>query len=239
MTCIQNLFVLFQVKTINKSVMLIKARKFFVVLFLAVALATSAQTTMRELWLSMPDSLLPTLNQNLRTEHVDFMDMNVPSEVKNLLGGEGRMDTLTARFTSVRVNESHTLQMQLLDCLDSTQIVMKVDTYLAPEPESTIRFFTTDWHPINNRFGVPDFLDAHEALDCFFENIDTLSQTEIAELKKLIDPVLVSISLQPEQENVILQLSMPFLLKDEKQRLQAVLKQMKLKWNGIMFKECE
>ncbi|MBO6287615.1 MAG: DUF3256 family protein [Prevotella sp.] len=211
-------------------------------MLLIASLQMPAQTTMRDLWLALPDSVVPYLNASQRTEHADFIDMGVASEVKNLLDGEGRMDTLTARYASVRLNDNHTLQMRLLTKSDSTQVVCLVDTYRAPEPESTISFFDTRWQRLGDTFGLPDLhtlvSDAGQ-MERFFAKPDTLSQTATDELKKMIDPVMVSISLPEDEESVILQLSTPFLLQDEKERLKSVLMQTKFKWMGDLFKECE
>lgn len=211
-------------------------------MLLIASLQMPAQTTMRDLWLALPDSVVPYLNASQRTEHADFIDMGVASEVKNLLDGEGRMDTLTARYASVRLNDNHTLQMRLLTKSDSTQVVCLVDTYRAPEPESTISFFDTRWQRLDDTFGLPDLhtlvSDAGQ-MERFFAKPDTLSQTATDELKKMIDPVMVSISLPEDEESVILQLSTPFLLQDEKERLKSVLVQTKFKWMGDLFKECE
>ena len=54
---------------------------------------------MRDLWLSMPDSLCTCLDRNLRTELLDFVDMGVKAEVKNRMNGQSTMDTLTADYT--------------------------------------------------------------------------------------------------------------------------------------------
>jgi hypothetical protein len=43
-----------------------------------------AQTPVRNAWLSMPDTIIAYLNKNLRQEHMDYMDMKVTSQVKNL-----------------------------------------------------------------------------------------------------------------------------------------------------------
>ena len=50
-------------------------KKLFIIAYsLLVASFASAQN-MREIWLSMPDSLVPYLNNSLRTEVADYVDM--------------------------------------------------------------------------------------------------------------------------------------------------------------------
>ena len=80
-------------------------KKFVLSFVLIMAFAAAhAQFTAKDAWLSMPDDILPYLNQSMRTDHVEFYNMNIESKVKNLLQGKCVMDTLTADFLFVRLN---------------------------------------------------------------------------------------------------------------------------------------
>ena len=71
-------------------------KKIFVFLWV-VLLVTSVQAkSLKDLWVSMPDSLLPTLDRNLRLELVELEEMGVKPNVKNLLGEECDMDSTKA-----------------------------------------------------------------------------------------------------------------------------------------------
>lgn len=70
--------------------------------------------SMKDLLVSMPDSMMPTLNSNLRLEFAELQEMGVKAEVKNLLGEVSVMDTLTQDFVQVRMSKVSTLQMKKL-----------------------------------------------------------------------------------------------------------------------------
>ena len=59
---------------------------------LSVALCAPAQhLTIRDVFKSMPDSLMPYLSNNNRLDFIDFMDSNMKAEVKNQFGGNSIM----------------------------------------------------------------------------------------------------------------------------------------------------
>lgn len=122
-------------------------------LFLAfLCLDAYAQTTMRDMLKTMPDSLVPYLSENNRLDMIDFVDTNMEAIVTNTLGGKSQMNKLTDNYVSIRLNESSDLAMRLLDVetpVDSArQIVCVVTTYGTDIRESTIRFFSLSWKPL-------------------------------------------------------------------------------------------
>ena len=196
---------------------------------------------MRDLWLSMPDSLCTSLDRSLRTELLDFIDMGVKAEVKNRINGQSTMDTLTADYTSLRLSETSAIQLKLLPAKADTVVCM-VRTFRAPASESLVSFFTTTWQPIASDFGlsgvgVMHFNDtaANSLLDTFVERPDTMSESRFLELKKLIDPVMVSASLFPASPVISFALSIPVATAEEKQQLSAIIMQRKYKWEDGIF----
>ena len=192
---------------------------------------------MRDVWLSMPDSILPYLNKNLRTEHVDFVDMHVKSEVKNLLHENGVLDTLTNDFAAYYLPQSSTLEMKLLTKTDSTQVICMVKTVKAPEAESEIRFFDTSWKPIAADFGLPLHESEGDILKQFTNKPSEMTDNRFEELSKMIDPVMLSASLYVSSPVITLRLSTPVLTKQEKDDVSVIAKQISFKWNGTIFKE--
>ncbi len=70
--------------------------------------------SMKDLLVSMPDSMTPALNSNLRLEFAELQEMGVKAEVKNLLGEASVMDTLAQDFVQIRLSSASTLQMKKL-----------------------------------------------------------------------------------------------------------------------------
>lgn len=88
-----------------------KKKIFTVLCALVVALAVQAKS-LRELWVSMPDSLVPVLTQNMRVEFTELQDMKVKAEVTTSLGDTSVMDTLTNDFMQIRLSRVCTLQLK-------------------------------------------------------------------------------------------------------------------------------
>ena len=212
-------------------------RFFITIVCCALFFPVKAQISMRDVWLSMPDSILPYLNKNQRLEHLDFLDMHVTSEVKNLLGGEGRMDTLTADYTMVHLTAASTLQMKLLTQSDSTQLICFVKTFHAPEPESSVLFYDQNWKLVSASYGLPLSLSSEEVLKHFTFQPEGMDSERYEELCKMIEPVMLSARLSPESSDIVFQLSTPTFTQKEKEEVKAIVKQIKFKWNGETFKE--
>ena len=212
-------------------------RIFISLITCALASIVHAQVSMRDVWLSMPDSILPYLNKNLRMEHVDFVDMHVKSEVKNLLHENGVLDTLTNDFAAYYLPQSSTLEMKLLTKADSTLMICMVKTVKAPEAESEIRFFDTSWNPIAADFGLPLHVSEVDILKQFTGKPSDMTDNRFEELSKMIDPVMLSASLDASSPVITLRLSTPALTKQEKEDISVIAKQISFKWDGTIFKE--
>ena len=127
-----------------------------ITLCLALSLTVNAgdSITIRDAFRQMPDSLLPTLTQNNRLDFLDFYDAGMKAEVKNRLGGTSLMTALTNDSLSLQVSPALCVDMLLLtlsEPLDSVcQVIVVGETFLADSVygETTIHYFTTDWHSI-------------------------------------------------------------------------------------------
>ena len=115
-------------------------KRILIILFAFASLTVSAKS-MREIWLSMPDSMVRYLNKSKRIEFLDYVDMKVKTDVKNLLQGSSVMDTITSNYLSAKLNEASAIQMKLLPVHGSDSLLCVVRTYSAPAAESTVNFF--------------------------------------------------------------------------------------------------
>lgn len=213
--------------------------KRFLILLVSCVLTSfvQAQVSMRDVWLSMPDSILPYLNRSLRMEHLDFVNMHVKSEVKNLLHENGVLDTLTNDFASYYLPQSSSLELKLLTAADSSQVICMVKTVMAPEAESEVKFFNTSWQPLADDYGLPLHLSEGEILKQFTHQPADMTNDRFDELCKMIDPVMLSASLSATSPVITLCLSTPVLTKQELDEVSVIAKQISFKWDGIRFKE--
>jgi len=189
-------------------------KKLFIIAYsLLVASFASAQN-MREIWLSMPDSLVPYLNNSLRTEVADYVDMkDMKPEVNNLLDDTTRINKLTNDYMLVRLTNSSVLEMRKLN----DNRIATVWTWFGPAPESTLRMFDSEWNdlPFPSTFDPTIVRPASMTVERF------------EELKSLLEPRLIELRLSPEDNSVTASYSLSLLSREEKKAVASILRQRK------------
>ena len=107
-------------------------KKLFAFLWVVLLVASVQAKSLKDLWVSMPDSLLPTLDRNLRLELVELEEMGVKPNVKNLLGEYCEMDTLTNDYFELTTSKVARLQMIYLPSSAADSILYVIKTIKAP-----------------------------------------------------------------------------------------------------------
>ena len=204
-------------------------KKSLVVSLLFMSFVCVHAQRMKSIWLSMPDSLIGYINQSKRIEAMDYRDMGLKLDVKNLLDGSTLVDTLTNDFMEVRFSSASTLQMKLLAVADSDSVLCVVRTLKGPEPESKVSFYNLKWEKQPLQFTMPE---ARQLV----QKPDTMTSERFEELFRMIEPPLLNASLNIDDDTLLVGLSAPMLNKEEREAVKAILRQRKLKWNGETFK---
>lgn len=131
-------------------------RKYIFTLGVLVSLAVSssvAQTKIRDIFLQMPDSMLPYLTENNRLDFLDFMDSGMKAEVRNELEGHSEMLALSDEELLLQVSPSMKVQMRMMPVseeVDScTQVVCVITTYGKDAPESQIAVYSVKWRSVS------------------------------------------------------------------------------------------
>ena len=181
----------------------------------------------KSLWMSMPSKMTQYLDNDMKRTLVDGGNAQV--KVKNLLGETAVLDTLTADFMQVKLNNASTLQLKTLDTDEGKRKVCVVRTYAAPEKESTATLYDTDWKSVET-------INLQALTDNLLQKPDTLSETTYAELKSQLTMTLPQASLSPNNQNMKVSLSIPLTDKEQAERIKPLLMQKELKWNGKTFK---
>lgn len=133
----------------------------FVLLFGAVNML-SAQTTMKDVFLDMPESMLPQLTRNNRLDMIDFMASKMPAKVTNRFDGLSEMQMLNNDGLTLRVNEGLRVEMRILPLatpVDSCNyVVCMLATYGVDNPETTVNFYSGKWKllPASRYLQVPN-----------------------------------------------------------------------------------
>jgi len=118
-------------------------------LFLSV-FAQSA--TIKDLFLRMPITILPTVSVAARRDLVDFY-LNqrtavMPAAFNNLV----TLKVMTASYMQLQTSSVSTLQLKALMLSDSTQIIALIQSVNAPLPDSRVQFFTREWKPLATKW---------------------------------------------------------------------------------------
>lgn len=209
---------------------------FIIMIFMSAGM--HAQKSMREVWVTMPDSVIPYLNQKLRAELIDYWDMKAEAKVKNILGGNTKLEELNDKFMAVKLNGNTDVSFRLLNTADSSYIICMVKTISAPAKESTVSLYSSDWQPLNGEYGLSMGHNADDIKSSFIMPRDTMAVEQYNKLCAMVEPVMVAAELNKDEDSITFSLSTPFITKKEKEELFIVLRQRKLKWDGKTFKEC-
>ena len=189
--------------------------------------------SMKDLLVSMPDSVVPYLNHNLRLE---FTELQEKAEVKNLLGETSVMDTLTADFAQLRTSKSATLQMKKLPSANGDSLLCVVKTFAGVEKESELYLFNQDWQE-QDASRIFDGKSLQQLASGLVAKPDTMSEAKFEELKGKIELKIVSALLLQHENSLVVRLALPFLPADDKKAVNAIKVQRKFNWNGKTFKE--
>lgn len=192
-----------------------------IICFLTCWLCVSAQS-LREVWIEMPDSVLPYLSKSQRTELVDYVDMKADPAVLNVFGDSVRIERMTNNYLLVKASKVTRLEIKLLD----NNTLALVQTWKAPVAESKLSLFNLQWQP-------------KEAVVVYNENIvkpDSMSEEEFADLKSLMYPRLKEYRLSAENNSLSVSWNYPLLSKEELKRMVDLLKPQVLNWTGRDFR---
>ena len=201
-------------------------RKLLFGLCLAAMPVTMMAPQVCKLWVSMPASVAGALEKSGRQELLDLKQMKKTAAIAGPLGEKCSIDTLTADFLSVRMNDVYTLQMKMLPTSSGDSLLCLVQTYAGPQPESRIAFYSPDWKALS----MPQM-----HLDVDLQRPDTMSEGDFNKLQALFDPKLISFSLSPSSAELVVALSPAVISEEEKANVKLLKLQNKLNWNGKTF----
>ncbi len=197
-------------------------KKIFLILLVTFSLLPLNAQNMRQIWLEMPDSIVPYLNRSLRTELADYVTMGMKSEVMNALRDTTRIEKLTDDYILVKLSNATKLEIK---SLDASTIAM-VQTWCGPLAESKLSLFSNNWEvkPLN--------IDVSP----MFVKPDTMSQQRYSELLDMANVTMNEMQLSVKDNSLTIKYSVPLLSSTDKKDMQAILRQRKLNWNGTTFK---
>jgi hypothetical protein len=197
-------------------------RKILIIIcFLTCWLGVSAQS-LREVWIEMPDSILPYLSKSQRTELADYVEMKAEPAVLSTFGDSVRIERMTNNYLLLKANEATRLEIKLLD----NNTLALVQTWMAPAAESKLSLFNLQWQP-------------KEAVVAYKANIvkpDSMSDEDFSDLKTLMSPRLKEYRLSADNNSLSVSWNYPLLSKKDVKRVTELLKPQVLNWTGKDFR---
>lgn len=124
-------------------------RKLLSVLLVLLFTASVQAADMRELFVSMPDSVLPLLTKNNRLDMLDFIDSNMKATVRNRLDRESELVSIDSNSFSLSYTANSDIEVRLFYYRDSIPVICMIHTVKAPVSDSRIRFFDTGWNAVD------------------------------------------------------------------------------------------
>lgn len=139
----------------------------FVFLFVFVFvdnIRANEQPSMRDLFISAPDSIFPLLTKNNKLDCIDFIENNVEAAVKDKLEGKVMLTALTPDYLCIATSAHSVVMIKSLNPSNLSNLsqgaIVVCRTYLGPSMDSDVRVYDMEWRYIKTmpRPAVSDFL---------------------------------------------------------------------------------
>ena len=195
-------------------------RTLIVICFLTCWIGVSAQS-LREVWIEMPDSVMPYISKSQRTELADYIDMKAVPAVLNSFGDSVRIERMTKDYLLVKANKAMRLEIKLLD----NNTLALAQTWMGPAAESKLSFYNLQWQP-------------KKVVVVYKENIvkpNAMSDEDFADLKPLLFPRMKEYRLSADNNSLSVSWTYPLLSKKDVKRVEDMLKPQTLNWTGGAF----
>ncbi|MCD8297668.1 MAG: DUF3256 family protein [Prevotella sp.] len=209
-------------------------RKLFFITFMVFCLSSTAKISISDVLCTIPKDIIPSLNDEQHSELLLNRETNDSLKIKNMLDGFTSIDSIAPDFVKISVSMALDLQIRILTCNDSTQIICLVKTYTTPMLESMVSFYNTDWSTLHKNFDLPSANNPDALLASFIQRPDTMQVQTFNNLCKFIEPVVISADFS-ENANFYYNLTIPPTSNDKTDELKAIIKPQIFKWNGDNF----
>ena len=197
-------------------------RLLFFAVFSLFVIKAEAQTV-TDMFIDMPDSIIPYIDNKQRKELVELKQMEPDSTatIGNNLG-KIKLTRLSDSILTLQLSECNTIELGKLE--DNKFVFIK--TYGAPLQESLCCIIDNKWRKIK----MVDFSDIN-----FIQESDSIPELEQREMMQLLEFSLISASIATIPDELIIKLNTPLVTTEEKKKVDAIILQRNVKWNGKTF----
>lgn len=125
-----------------------KTLLFLLFTFPSSVFTSFAQVRMRDMFASMPDSLLPMMTKNNRLDCIDFIENNMQAQVRNRLDEFVELKKMTDDYLLLETSAVSKVEMKLVQKDDTTSVIYVARTYVGPAVDCDLKCYTQDWQPL-------------------------------------------------------------------------------------------
>lgn len=190
-------------------------KKALFVISFVFSLFTSAQVQMRDVFASMPDSLLSMMTKNNRLDCIDFIENNMEAKVRDRLDQFVELKKLTSDYLLLETSEASCVEMKLVASSDSTATIYMVRTVKGPAADSFVTCFDQDWNALQCDITRP-------SVDAFFAGSSEAVQTDTVQdaILMLKDLTFLEARLSETEPTLTWTIGLDELSKEEKKAAQ-------------------
>ena len=129
-----------------------KLRNLLSIFFLASAGLSQAAEPVAQLFVAMPDSLVPSIEVNRRKDLIDLFHAGQKAQVDNKLGGTTSMTLLQDNGLTIDLSQQSQMALHLYTTPGNDTLIALVNTVYGPAADSRIRFFDSSWMIADSTF---------------------------------------------------------------------------------------
>lgn len=174
----------------------------------------------KTLFVNIPDSLTPLLTKVNREDCIDFLESKMKAQIDNRFGKKSEMTDLGKDYIRMQMSPQTSWQMKVLTLNDSTKVVCTVSTACAPACDSSIRFYTTDWKPLESSSFI-----TLPVMEDFLNTPDSTAIYAFEEARRSADILLMKVDFNKETPELTITLTTPdYMSKETAEKLQPFLR---------------
>lgn len=189
--------------------------------------------TIKDIFGTMPDSIMPYLSANNKLDMLDFMANNDKAIVTNKLEGTTELEKLTANYLKLKMNEAKTVELVLLKSKpahnSTNNVLCVIETLGRDTLESKITFYSEKWQVLDIKDPIQEYAKA------LVIHPDSIGSDTYGDLLKLTQNMMARAIFSNADNTILLEATFPMLSSEDKQRVACIIKPINLKWDGSEF----
>jgi hypothetical protein len=197
-------------------------KKIILIISVFAAITLHAQKA-KEVFVSLPESILLDLNNNARLDLIDLCEAGQEAVVLNSFNDSIYLEKLTDDYFYLKTGTS-SIQGIVLRMINESSLYCLIQTACAPVCDSRIEFYSISWNLLNS-----DIFITPATLDWFLNKSENLPALGISLMQWIYDPETSSLrQIHNTPQN---------LSKEDQARIRRSVKNeiKEYKWNGIRF----